>query len=55
MFEGQAGETEVLEFLIKSGGDINAKTKDGATPLKLARKGHREEAVKVLLKAGAEE
>lgn len=44
---------EAVEALIELKADVNAKTKDGDTPLKAAMKGDQEDIVKILKAAGA--
>jgi ankyrin repeat protein len=44
---------EAVEALIELKADVNAKTKDGDTPLKAAMKGDQEDMVKILKAAGA--
>jgi ankyrin repeat protein len=44
---------EAVEALIELKADVNAKTKDGDTPLQAAMKGDQEDMVKILKAAGA--
>jgi len=44
---------EAVEALIELKADVNARTKDGDTPLKAAMKGDQEDMVKILKAAGA--
>ena len=46
------GTKELIEFLIKNGADVNAKTADGKTPLSLAGSSNAE-ITEILKKAGA--
>lgn len=46
---------EAVEALIELKADVNAKTKDGDTPLKAAMKGDQEDMVKILKAAGAKQ
>jgi uncharacterized protein len=46
-------QIESVKALIELKADVNAKMKDGMTPLKLARKGDQEDIVRLLLAAGA--
>lgn len=46
---------EAVEALIELKADVNAKTKDGDTPLKAAMKGDQEDIVKILKAAGAKQ
>jgi ankyrin repeat protein len=48
-----AAKPEAVEALIELKANINAKTKDGDTPLKAAMKGDQEDIVKILKAAGA--
>ena len=50
----QSGSKEVVEFLIKNGGQINGRTNDGLTPLHYAIKGGKLEMVKFLITNGAD-
>jgi hypothetical protein len=47
------GHAEVAELLIQSGADLNAKSNDGFTPLKIARDNRRSGVVAILQKYGA--
>ena len=56
LHESLTGNSEaILELLIEKGSDVNAKTKDGRTPLELAKyfKGEGHPFVKILQDAGA--
>jgi ankyrin repeat protein len=46
-------QIESVKALIELKADVNAKMKDGTTPLKLAQKGDQEEIVALLVAAGA--
>jgi ankyrin repeat protein len=46
-------QIEAVKTLIELKADVNAKMKDGTTPLKLARKGDQEEIIALLEAAGA--
>jgi ankyrin repeat protein len=48
-------QLESVKTLIELKADVNAKMKDGTTPLKLARKGDQEEIVALLVAAGAKQ
>jgi ankyrin repeat protein len=48
-------QIEAVKTLIELKADVNAKMKDGTTPLKLARKGDQEEIVALLEAAGAKQ
>jgi ankyrin repeat protein len=48
-------QIESVKALIELKADVNAKMKDGTTPLKLARKGDQEEIVALLEAAGAKQ
>lgn len=48
-------QIESVKTLIELKADVNAKMKDGTTPLKLARKGDQEEIVALLVAAGAKQ
>jgi ankyrin repeat protein len=50
-----AAQVEAVKTLIELKADVNAKMKDGTTPLKLARKGDQEEIVALLEAAGAKQ
>jgi ankyrin repeat protein len=45
---------EVLEFLARTGADLNARTIGGSTPLHDAVRAHRRDAVELLVAAGAD-
>jgi ankyrin repeat protein len=47
------GSAEAVTALLELKADPNARTKDGDTPLKAARKGDQEEIIKLLGAAGA--
>src|SRR5439155_9517459 len=44
---------EAVQALIDLKADVNAKTKDGTTPLKAAQKGDQDDIIKILKAAGA--
>jgi ankyrin repeat protein len=44
---------EAVQALVELKADVNAKTKDGDTPLKAAKKGDQDDIVKILKAAGA--
>jgi len=44
---------DLAKFLVKNGADVNAKAKDGKTPLSLAIKKNHTEMIKLLKKLGA--
>lgn len=46
-------QVESVKTLIELKADVNAKMKDGTTPLKLAKKGDQEEMIALLVAAGA--
>lgn len=48
-------QTESVKTLIELKADVNAKMKDGTTPLKLAKKGDQDEIVALLVAAGAKQ
>ncbi|MFL6248711.1 MAG: ankyrin repeat domain-containing protein [Thermoanaerobaculia bacterium] len=48
-------QVEAVKTLIELKADVNAKSKDGMTPLKLAKKGDQEEIVALLVAAGAKQ
>ena len=48
------GHTDIIEFLLKKGADVNVRKNDGNTPLHAAAFLGRAEAVKLLLKHGAD-
>ncbi len=53
-FAAQAGQTDIVEYLIANGADINAESIEGETPLQLAAdKGHKEVA-ELLIEKGAD-
>lgn len=49
-----AGRTDNLRLLLDKGADINARDRDGQTPLMLAAKASRRETVRFLLERGAD-
>ena len=49
------GDTEILELLLAKGADINARTSDQSTPLKLAMKYGNKRQEEILRQAGARE
>ena len=51
----QSDNLEIVEFLIKSGVDINAANKKGETPLKLAVEGKKKKIAELLQNYGAKE
>ncbi|PJZ51101.1 ankyrin repeat domain-containing protein [Leptospira saintgironsiae] len=53
MIAAREGEVEIAEFLVRSGADINAKTRDGHTALMMAVYNRNLDIVKLLLKNGA--
>ncbi|PKA17081.1 ankyrin repeat domain-containing protein [Leptospira haakeii] len=53
MIAAREGEVEIAEFLVRSGADINAKTRDGHTALMMAVYNRNLDIVKLLLKSGA--
>jgi ankyrin repeat protein len=48
-----AAKPEAVQALVELKADVNAKTKDGDTPLKAAMKGDQDDIVKILKAAGA--
>ena len=48
-----AGKPDAVQALVELKADVNAKTKDGDTPLKAAMKGDQDDVVKILKAAGA--
>ena len=46
---------DVVEVLIAHGADVNAKTKNGKTPIYLAKRYSRDQIVELLRKHGAKE
>lgn len=51
----QSDNLEIVEFLIKSGTDVNAANKKGETPLKLAVEGKKKKIAELLRQHGAKE
>ena len=49
---GKYGNTEAGKVLLEAGADVNAKTDDGRTTLKVARRIGHDEIVKLLKEAG---
>jgi ankyrin repeat protein len=47
------GDTRMIELLLRSGADVKLRTKDGQTPLALAKKYGNTELQKALERAGA--
>lgn len=47
------GRVDAVKVLIELKADVNAKTKDGDTPLKAAKRGKQEQIIAILKKAGA--
>ena len=54
-FAVSSGNIDMIRFLVERGADVNAKMKDGTTPLKLAKKGDQAEIVALLEAAGAKQ
>jgi len=50
-----AGKPEIVELLISLKANVNQKTPDGDTPLKMARNGDQEDVVQMLIAAGAKQ
>src|SRR5438105_1678885 len=48
-----AGKADAVQALVDLKADVNAKTKDGDTPLKVAMKGDQDDIAKILKTAGA--
>jgi uncharacterized protein len=48
-----SGKPDAVQALVDLKADVNAKTKDGDTPLKAAMKGDQDDVVKILKAAGA--
>ena len=46
-------ERSAVQALVELKADVNAKTKDGDSPLKAAMKGDQDDIVKILKAAGA--
>ena len=49
------GNTEVAEYLLKNGADVNAKDVEGGTPLLRAKANEHSDIVDLLIAHGAEE
>jgi len=54
MMASRNGKPELVKFLVKNGANVNAKAKDGSTPLGLATKENDAEMVELLKSLGAE-
>ncbi|MFB5649289.1 ankyrin repeat domain-containing protein [Leptospira wolffii] len=54
MIAAREGETEIAEFLIRNGADVNAKTRDGHTALMMAVYNRNIQIVSLLLRSGAD-
>jgi len=50
-----SGKPEAVQALVELKADVNAKTKDGTTPIKAAMKGDQDDVVKILKAAGAKQ
>ncbi len=48
------GHTEIVNYLLENGADVNAQSPNGATPIMLAAREGREELAKKLLESGAD-
>jgi len=53
MMAARNDNADLVKFLVKEGADLNLKAKDGSTALSLAKKGKKDEMVKLLQKLGA--
>ncbi|MEJ2703606.1 MAG: transglutaminase domain-containing protein, partial [Sedimentisphaerales bacterium] len=53
-FAAQAGQTDIVEYLITNGADVNAKSIQGETPLQLAANNDHKEIMRLLIANGAE-
>lgn len=53
-FAAQAGQKDIVEFLIAKGADVNAETIKGETPLQFAADNDHKEVVELLIEKGAD-
>lgn len=53
-FAAQAGQTDIVEYLITNGADVNAENIEGKAPLQFAADNDHKEIVKLLIDKGAD-